>query len=406
MDEASTAELTAEAAVEAAVAAASSPSGKDPITRLMELVGLAEHADRIELRALFIFGLALLFAAFIDIMARRVLGAIAARTPFKSDDIAVQYLRRPISQTVVLLGAWWALAPLPLGDGPRFVVRAVLASIGVLVWTFAFMQVGKIILRGLSDQARGLEATGRAENRLVRPRTLPLFEMAVRALILGSSTYGLLLAWHVDVTAWLASAGVLGIAVGFAAQETLSNLLAGVVIIADAPYKLGDYLVLDTGQRGRVTDIGLRSTRMLTFDGVEIIVPNSVMVKATIINESGGKDERERLTINASVAYGTDVEGARRTMLEAARGCEGVIDDEAGVRPEVQFRAMGESSLDFAVLVWIRRPEHRWDVLDRVTTAVYTALTQNGYEIPFPQRDLHIKSGLPPAGGPKGQPRR
>ena len=91
------------------------------------------------------------------------------------------------------------------------------------------------------------------------------------------------------MTAWLASAGVVGIAVGFAAKDTLANLFSGVFILADAPYKIGDYIVLDaTGMRGKVTQIGLRSTRLITRDDVEVTIPNSIMGNSQVINQSGG----------------------------------------------------------------------------------------------------------------------
>ena len=123
---------------------------------------------------------------------------------------------------------------------------------------------------------------------MVRPRTLPIFDIAARSVILCAAAYFVMLAWHIDVTAWLASAGIIGIAVGFAAQDTLANLFAGVFILADAPYKLGDYLVLENGDRGAVVEIGIRTTRLRTRDDVEIIVPNAVMANSRIVNQSGG----------------------------------------------------------------------------------------------------------------------
>ena len=117
----------------------------------------------------------------------------------------------------------------------------------------------------------------------------------------------------------LAGAGVIGIAVGFAARDTLANLISGVSIVADAPYKLGDYIVLDTGERGVVSSLGIRSTRLMTRDDVEVSIPNAVIGSAKIINESGGPWEKYRIRIPVGVAYGSDTELAHRLMLETAR---------------------------------------------------------------------------------------
>lgn len=99
-------------------------------------------------------------------------------------------------------------------------------------------------------------------------------------VVTALAVYFVFLAWQIDVTAWMASAGILGLAVSFAAKDTLANLFSGVFIVADAPYKLGDFIVLDSGERGEVTHIGIRSTRLLTRDDVEVTVPNSIMGNA------------------------------------------------------------------------------------------------------------------------------
>ena len=125
--------------------------------------------------------------------------------------------------------------------------------------------------------------------------------MTIKMLLIGFGAYVFLMIWGINATAWLASAGVIGIAVGFAAKDTLSNLLSGVAIVADTPYKIGDYVVLDSGERGKVTNLGMRSTRLLTRDDVEITVPNAVIANATIINESGGPWVKHRIRSEVAV---------------------------------------------------------------------------------------------------------
>jgi len=321
-------------------------------------------------------------AALVDLFFRVAQRSLAGRTTTDLDDRLITELRRPAVVSVVLLGAWLALLNFALGEGPRDLAGSLLATSLLLVWTRTLLRLARTVLEFLSQRE--------PRSILVEQRTMPLFEMIAKVLVLGSGAYGLMLAWDIDVTAWLASAGVLGIAVGFAAQETLSNMLAGVMIIADAPYKIGDYLVLDGTTRGRVTDIGLRSTRLLTEYNIEIVVPNSEMAGATITNESGGGSERSRIMVDAGVAYGSDVDKVRALLLDVARATPDVLSGQPGFEPEVHFRAMGDSSLDFGLLVWIDRPELRLKVIDRLNTAIYKGLVAAGFEIPFPQRDVHL----------------
>jgi small-conductance mechanosensitive channel len=201
--------------------------------------------------------------------------------------------------------------------------------------------------------------------------------------------YLFLAIWGIDPTAWLASAGVIGIAVGFAARDTLANLFSGLFIVADSPYKIGDYIVLDTGDRGEVTHLGMRSTRLLTRDDVEITIPNSVIANAKIINESGGPWEKYRIRVPVGVAYGSDVDEVVALLESVAADHADVLDQPA---PRVRMRGFGDSSLDFELLGWVEKPVLRGKVLHELFMAVYKRFAEEGVEIPFPQRDLHVVS--------------
>ncbi len=256
-----------------------------------------------------------------------------------------------------------------------------------------------LILRLMKSAMRashiGLSILGRVRDRyaIVEERTIPLFDLIFTILIVGIIAYALLMVWDIDPTAWLASAGVIGIAVGFAARDTLANLFAGFFIIADAPYKLGDYIVLDTGDRGEITKVGIRSTRLLTRDDVEIIVPNSEMANAKIYNESGGRWVKFRIRLKIGVAYGSDVEAVVDLVERVAKEHETVCDDP---EPRVRMRGFGDSSLDFELLCWVNHPSERGLVTHELYMKVYKELGRAKIEIPFPQRDIWVRdAGLP-----------
>lgn len=328
-------------------------------------------------RALLVLALGGVGAALIRLMFRNWFLKITARTDTPVDDIIVGAFERPLSITV-LSGALWSGIDM-MGPSPAlaYVRDGLILSALVLAWAWALSHVVTSVLLHM------LEQPGRAE--LVTPRTLPLFTFAGNLLVGGLAIYYFFLAWDIDVAGWLAGAGIVGVAVGFAAQSTLSNLIAGVFILADAPYQLGDFLQVEH-IRGRVTEIGMRTTRLVTQDNIEIIVPNATMANATVVNESGGSSVKHRIATVVGVGYDSDLQQVREVLEKAAR-VPGVATSPL---PRAQFREFGASGLIFHVLVWIERPEMKWDVVDAVNTRIHAELGKAGIEIPYDKLDVQL----------------
>ena len=140
---------------------------------------------------------------------------------------------------------------------------------------------------------------------------------------------------------------------------------------------------LDGQERGKVTQIGIRSTRLLTRDDIEITIPNSVIANSKIVNETGGPHQKRRVRVQVGVAYGTDIDKVREVLMGVARD-SGLAADHP--EPRVRFRSFGESSLDFQLQVWIDEPAVRGRALDQMLSATYKRFNEEGIEIPFPQR--------------------
>jgi len=322
-------------------------------------------------------------AAFLlRFLLSRVLLRLARRTRTDLDEQILNAVRWPIVLTVVFFGVGFALRRIQpaLSQGLLSFSDSVWITLGTVVWMRAGMRVGDHVLDALARRADSYQ--------WIDARSLPLFGILHRILFWGGAIYVVLLAWHVDITAWLASAGIIGIAVGFAAKDTLANLFAGIFILADAPYKLGDYIVLESGERGMVTDVGIRSTRLLTRDDIEITIPNNVMANSKIMNEAGGPHEKRRLRLTIGVAYGSDVDQVRAVLQEEAVNCALIAKDP---EPRVRFREFGDSALVFQLLAWIDAPVLRGRALDALNTAVYKRFLAEGIEIPFPQRVISFK---------------
>lgn len=320
----------------------------------------------------------LLIAKVVEFIVSRVVRGWATRTRYSFDDNLVDILHKPLFISIVLLGLALAALRLQLPDQSYRLIYAVLATIGILYWAGFVAKFARLVLAAVG---------ARASSGLVQERTLPLFNNLVSIVVMGLALYLAFLAWDIDVTAWVASAGIIGLAVSFAAKDTLANLFSGVFIMADAPYKIGDFIVLDSGERGMVTHIGIRSTRLLTRDDVEITVPNSVMGNAKITNEAGGPHTKYRVRVPIGVAYGSDVDQVRATLIDVAAATDLVCKQPD---PRVRFRRFGDSSLEFELLCWIDEPVLRGRALDALNTAVYKRFMTDQIEIPFPQRDVHV----------------
>ena len=307
-----------------------------------------------------------------------VLGRVTGFTDSSFDDQLLEYLRRPIFTTIFFFGLILAVnvAQLPLGS---VLVINILASVIVASWMAASLRISTIVLDALSGQNRFT---------LVEARTVPLFDLSSKLIIIMVGSYILLTIWGVNPVGWLASAGIAGIAVGFAAKDTLANLFSGCFIVADAPYKLGDYINLDTGERGKVCAIGLRSTRLLTRDDVEITIPNGVIANAKIINESGGPSPKLRIRIPVGVAYGSDTDQVTALLLQVASE----HTELCGMPPSVvRLRNFGASSLDFDLMGWIDQPEDRGRIIHELNVAIYKIFAQHKVEIPYAKQDVFIK---------------
>lgn len=330
-------------------------------------------------------------AAFVaQFVLTRIVMGVTRRTKFDLDDEIVRALRMPILVTIVLLGAVFAVNRLGLDpenwlikgtggpDGPPH-HHALAYTIGVLFWMRGLMRASDALLDAMARHADRFS--------WIQPRSMPIFDILFRLVTIGVAIYLILAQWDINLTGWLASAGIMGIAVGFAAKDTLANLFAGIFILADAPYKLGDFIVLGTGERGRVTDIGIRSTRILTRDDIEVTIPNSLIANGTVVNETGGPHDKRRVRVTVGVAYGSDIDKVKEVLMDVGVNAKHAVKLP---EPRVRFREFGDSALVFQLMVWIDEPVLRGRAVDELNTAIYKRFIEAGIEIPFPQRVVHM----------------
>lgn len=336
--------------------------------------------------------LASILAAYVmAFVIERILMQLAKKTASDLDDAIVEKVHHPLVVTIALVGIEIALRHIQYSERAHQHVVSFLQTIVVLLWGRAALGVVTVILNTLSERARNRD--------LVQPRTLPLFDMVAKTAVFLLAAYLFFLAWDIDVTAWLASAGIVGIAVGFAAKDSLANLFAGVFIVADAPYQIGDWIVLDGQTRGKVLAIGIRSTRVLTLDDIEITIPNAIIGNSQITNEAGGPAVHRRIGVTVDAAYGSDIDQVREVLESVPEKIEFALKRPA---PYVRFESFGASGLTHTLYLWIQDSQKRDITVHQMHTEIYRAFEQAGIEIPYSKHDVYIKSMPEPGLGMSG----
>lgn len=194
----------------------------------------------------------------------------------------------------------------------------------------------------------------------------------------------------IDLTSLAIVLSFLSVGIGFGMQNIASNFIAGLIVLFERPIKLGDWVTIGN-TNGEVKEINLRSTIVNTGDNVSIIVPNAQFLSQEVVNWSYG-DAKIQLHVLIGVAYGSDIEQMTRILLEVARQHPGVLDEP---KPRVWMTGFGDSSLNFELLVWLADPRERRQRISDLNFAIEAAFRSAGIQIPFPQRDVHIKA---PAG--------
>ena len=212
----------------------------------------------------------------------------------------------------------------------------------------------------------------------------------VTAVILALDIIG------INVMPFIAGAGVAGIAIGFAAKDTLSNLIAGVLLIIDRPFEIGDRIEVWSAPAGSATwgdviDIGLRATKIKTTDNIVIIIPNNEIMKRDIVNYTI-ISALIRVRVNIGVSYETDIRKAKDIIVDVARRMTWVAESPP---PKVVVRNFGDSSVDLQLRVWIQDARRRMDTISFVIDNVKEAFDRAGIEIPYPKRDIQVRYTTP-----------
>lgn len=338
---------------------------------------LKEH---ILLQRLVIILIYAILAKALDLFVDRVLKKIASKTRIKSDDKLVKFLHYPICLTVLGFGILHGLALGPLADPWQLILPQLTKSILLVLWLIALIR----IFNWMVEQYM----SGAHEKGKIGKDLFMLLKNVLRVIVIIAGLIWLLSIWKINLTPLFASAGIAGIAVALAAKDTLANFFGGISIFMDNAYKVGEYIILDSGERGEVVEIGIRSTRIQTRDDVIVTIPNSIIANSKIINESA-PIPRFRIRVPVGVAYGSDLDEVEKVLLAVAAANDNI---EKQPEPRVRLRVFADSSINFELLCWVKDPRDKGLEVHNLLKAAYLAFAEQKISIPFPQRDIHIKS--------------
>jgi potassium efflux system protein len=257
----------------------------------------------------------------------------------------------------------------------------------LIILTLAYLLsrgVRHAILRFSEQESSGTQASLYTVGRLTH------YAIIILAVVIALSSVGL------DFSNLALVAGALSVGIGFGLQSIVSNFVSGLIILFEHTLRVGDYIELDTGLTGTVKAINVRSTLINTNDNIDIVVPNSEFVSNRLTNWTLG-EHILRVRIPFGVAYGSDKELVKKAALEAAAEVPYTLTHMKGREPDIWLVEYGDNSLNFLLLVWVNRQGARRPTRTRAAYlwALETKLAKYGIEIPFPQRDLHLRSGWP-----------
>lgn len=317
---------------------------------------------------------------FMKFIMNHIIPLFTKRTKTNLDDLIVSRIQKPGSWLVLLLGFYIALIPLEISENINLVINDIILSVCTLFFCVICIRVVDTLI-----DVWGKRWAKKTESS-IDDALLPLFHKTSKVLFIIVAFAVILKIWKFNISGLLAGVGIAGMVLGLAFKDSLANIFGGISIVLDKSVKVGDKVKLSSGELGIIEDIGLRSTKLKTYDNELITVPNGALANAIITNFTM-PDVKHRVGVKFSVEYGSDVEKVKQIVLKSVQGIKDAIYDP---EPIVVFTEMADSGLNFIMFIW-----STWDksmgVKEESTKKIYEALNKAKIGIPFPTRTVYMR---------------
>lgn len=311
---------------------------------------------------------------------------LASKTSTQLDDKIIDAIKRPLFWLIliygfsVLMGHLNGQFPDQVGWLYKYLKDAtwLVAAIFITIIALRLINiVGVWVTKSIAERA----------DSDVYAEFLPFINRILRLLVFVISGITVLSHFNIDVKGLLTVLGVGSLAVALAAKDTIANMISGFIIMIDRPFRVGDRVILDSGEKCDVFYIGLRSTRFITFENTLIILPNEQLLTSKVTNITY-PNSQIRVKVEVGVAYGSNIDEVKKLLLECAKEHPKVLDNPV---PKAHLVGLGDSSVDFALMGRVNAITDQWTTQNELRQAIYDKLNEAGIEIPFPQMTVWMK---------------
>lgn len=332
--------------------------------------------------AFFVFITFYILSEAVVLITEKIVLKFVSKTKTKLDDEIVHKVNKPLAVLLILIGLWLGFSTLDISETVTNYSNKIFVSFITLTVAYIAVSVLNTIIKFWGEK-KAKKTESKVDDSLVSlsRRFFKVVGFLIAVLVILS-------VWGIEIGPLLASLGIAGIAVAFALQSTLGNIFGGVSLLLDRTFKVGDIIQIDSGESGVVYDVGLRATRIKTWDNQILTVPNGKLADSKLQNISQ-PDLRLRIKIPIGVAYGSDPDKVKKIILKELNKLEHAVKEDP--EPWVFFIAFGDSALNFEAYFYVDNIDYKWESHQKAITGIYKALNKAKITIPFPQMDVHMK---------------
>jgi small-conductance mechanosensitive channel len=321
-----------------------------------------------------------IIAFLVRLFVEKILQRLADRTSATIDNDLIEVSKKPLKWIIIAFGFKLAIVPLKLSTTAALFWNNVTTAVVISFAAYFLLKASEILIH-----VWGVKVAGKIETR-INDDLVPLFVKMTKIFIIIITALIVLSKFGIEIGPLVASLGVVGFAIGFAVKDTLSNIIAGIILILDQSMAVGDKVTID-GDTGVIKNVGLRNTMLLTYDNEMIVIPNGDLMNKKFKNFVL-PDPTIRVVVNFGVAYGTEVDKVEDAVMNVIKTIEGVVDEP---KPVVVFYEMGDFSLNFQAKFWISMYGDQYDKKIEATKKIYRALNEAGISIPFPTHTVYLE---------------
>ena len=335
------------------------------------------YLDNKYIVALIIVVLFAFLAKLLLFVFNNYLKKMAKKTKTKVDDLVFDNVRSPLFYLILAYGLKLAISFLEING----IITKIVNSIMALVFVYIILRAIDVIIK-----TWGMTFAKKTKTKIDEV-LLPLLHKASKVVFVIIALMWVLDIWGVDIAPYLAGVGISGIVLGLALQDSLKNVFGGVTLLLDKTFQVGDKIMLEGGTVGEILDIGLRSTKMRTYDNELIYIPNGYLANSKVQNYTR-PDPQVRTNVLFGVEYGTDIQKVKKVVIDEIKKMEGIMVDP---EPTVQFLEMGDFALNFKASFWVEQWNEAYGRKLDATEKIYNALNKSKINIPFPTQNVYLK---------------